>query len=83
MINIKKRFRAPGQATSYLNGYLRMMELRAETELALGTSFDQLAFHDFILSLGLLPPALIREAVQKDFIPACFDPDGGMVSKIQ
>ena len=64
------RFRAPGQATSYLNGYLRMMELRAETELALGTSFDQLAFHDFILSLGLLPPKLIREAVQKDFIPS-------------
>ena len=64
------RFRAPGQATSYLNGYLRMMELRAETELALGTSFDQLAFHDFILSLGLLPPALIKEAVQKDFIPS-------------
>ena len=63
------RFRAPGQATSYLNGYLRMMELRAETELALGTSFNQLAFHDFILSLGLLPPKLIREAVQEEFIP--------------
>jgi hypothetical protein len=64
------RFRAPGQATSYLNGYLRMMELRAETELALGTSFDQLAFHDFVLSLGLLPPKLIREAVQEEFIPS-------------
>jgi len=64
------RFRAPGQATSYLNGYLRMMELRAETELALGTSFNQLAFHDYILSLGLLPPKLIREAVQKEFIPS-------------
>ena len=63
------RFRAPGQATSYLNGYLRMMELRAETELALGKSFNQLAFHDFILSLGLLPPKLIREAVQEEFIP--------------
>ena len=64
------RFRAPGQATSYLNGYLRMMELRAETELALGKSFNQLAFHDFILSLGLLPPKLIREAVQEEFIPS-------------
>lgn len=64
------RFRAPGQATSYLNGYLRMMELRAETELALGTAFNELAFHDFILSLGLLPPTLIREAVQEEFIPS-------------
>lgn len=63
------RFRAPGQATSYLNGYLRMMELRAETELALGTRFNQRAFHDFILALGLLPPELIREAVRVDFIP--------------
>jgi len=64
------RFRAPGQATSYLNGYLRMMELRAETELNLGDDFKQQAFHDFILSLGLLPPELIREAVQNEFIPS-------------
>jgi uncharacterized protein (DUF885 family) len=64
------QFRAPGQATSYLNGYYRMMELRAETELAQGSGFDPLAFHDFILSLGLLPPALIREAVQEVFIPS-------------
>lgn len=64
------RFRAPGQATSYLNGYLRMMELRTETELALGTGFKQIAFHDFVLSLGLLPPRLIREAVQEEFIPS-------------
>jgi hypothetical protein len=64
------RFRGPGQATSYLNGYLRMMELRAETELSLGTSFDPLAFHDYVLSLGLLPPALISEAVREDFIPS-------------
>ena len=62
-------FRLP-EATSYLNGYLRMMELRAETELALGKSFNQLSFHDFILSLGLLPPKLIREAVQEEFIPS-------------
>ena len=64
------QFRGPGQATSYLNGYLRMMELRAETELTLGPNFNQLAFHDFILALGLLPPKLIREAIQEDFIPS-------------
>jgi uncharacterized protein (DUF885 family) len=64
------RFRAPGQATSYLNGYLRMLELRAETELKLGTRFNALEFHDFILALGLLPPSLIHEAVREDFIPS-------------
>ena len=62
-------FWAPGQATSYFCGYLRLLELRAETELALGDSFDRLAFNDFILSQGLLPPTLIRKAVQEDFIP--------------
>ncbi len=64
------RFRAPGQATSYFNGYVRMMELRAETELIMGKNFDQMAFHDFILTQGLLPPALIREAVLREFVPA-------------
>ncbi|WP_297794279.1 DUF885 domain-containing protein [uncultured Eudoraea sp.] len=64
------RFRAPGQATSYFNGYLRLMELRAETELVLGEKFNQLAFHDFVLGQGLLPPRLIKKAVLEKFIPA-------------
>jgi hypothetical protein len=29
-----------------------------------------LRFHDFILSQGILPPALIREAVTSEFLPA-------------
>ncbi|WP_297797976.1 DUF885 domain-containing protein [uncultured Eudoraea sp.] len=64
------QFRAPGQATSYFNGYLRLMELRAETELILGDKFDQLAFHDFVLGQGLLPPRLIKKAVLEEFIPS-------------
>jgi len=62
------QFRAPGQATSYFNGYLRLMELRAETELVLGKKFNQLAFHDFILAQGLLPPKLIKKAINEEFI---------------
>ncbi|HET9209854.1 MAG TPA: DUF885 family protein, partial [Thermoanaerobaculia bacterium] len=62
-------FRGPGQATSYFLGYLRLMELRAETERILGPKFDRLAFHDFILAQGVLPPALLRQAVYEDFIP--------------
>ncbi len=64
------QFRGPGQATSYFNGYLRLMELRAETELILGNKFDQLAFHDFVLGQGLLPPKLIKKAVLEEFIPS-------------
>jgi len=62
-------FRSPGQATSYFCGYLRLMELRAETERILGPKFDRLKYHDFLLAQGLLPPALLRKAVMEDFIP--------------
>jgi uncharacterized protein (DUF885 family) len=60
-------FRAPGQATSYFYGYTKLMELRTDVEKTLGSSFDQLAFHDFILSQGLLPPALMRQTVVERF----------------
>ena len=62
-------FRSPGQATAYFYGYTRVMQLRAETELALGDRFDRLAFHNFILDQGLLPPDLLAKAVREQFIP--------------
>ena len=46
------------------------MQLRAETEIALGKKFDRLAFNNFVIGQGLLPPALLREAVKSEFIPA-------------
>jgi len=61
-------FRAPGQATSYFCGYLRMLELRADIELKLGEKFNQLAFHDFVLAQGLIPPKLLRQVVFDKFI---------------
>jgi uncharacterized protein (DUF885 family) len=60
-------FRMPGQATSYFYGYMELMDLREEVERALGERFDQHRFHDFILSQGLLPPTLMREAVFHEF----------------
>jgi hypothetical protein len=63
-------FRAPGQATSYFYGYLRWMQMKAETEMALGPKFDRERYHDFILAQGLLPPALIGRAVREHFVPA-------------
>ena len=60
--------KAPGQANSYFYGYTKMIALRKDTEKALGDKFNQQRFHDFILSQGILPPALIREAVMNDFI---------------
>jgi uncharacterized protein (DUF885 family) len=63
-------FRAPGQATSYFYGYTKLMELRGDTEIKLGKKFDRQAFNDFVIGQGLLPPALLREAVETEFIPS-------------
>jgi hypothetical protein len=62
-------FRSPGQATAYFCGYTRLMELREETERALGPKFDRKAYHDFLLAQGLLPPALLRKAVFEELVP--------------
>ncbi|MCR8557933.1 DUF885 domain-containing protein [Mucilaginibacter sp. BJC16-A38] len=59
---------APGQANSYFYGFTKMIALRKDTEKALGDKFNQQHFHDFILSQGILPPALIREAVMGEFV---------------
>ncbi|HEY3457698.1 MAG TPA: DUF885 domain-containing protein [Bryobacteraceae bacterium] len=61
-------FRAPGQAVSYFDGYMRLREIRAAAEKALGPKFNVQRFHDFILSQGLLPPDLLRKAVMTDFV---------------
>ncbi|PWK85825.1 DUF885 domain-containing protein [Fulvimonas soli] len=62
-------FDSPGQATAYFYGYMRLQQLRLETELALGPKFDRQAFNDFVIDQGLLPPAQLAEAVRTQFIP--------------
>ena len=61
-------FNSPGQACSYFYGYTLLLQLRKDTEKEMGTRFDQLKFHDFLLAQGLLPPALMREAVFTEYI---------------
>jgi hypothetical protein len=60
---------SPGQATAYFYGYTRILQLRAETQAALGDRFDRKAFNDFLIAQGLLPPDLLAEAVRTRFIP--------------
>ena len=63
-------FLSPGQATAYYYGYLRLMQIRGEAEVQLGSAFDRQKFNDFILSQGLLPPDLMQQAVDEVFIPS-------------
>ena len=63
-------FRLPGQATAYFYGYMRWMEMRAKAEIALGDAFNRRAFHDFVLSQGLLPPDVMEQAVMQTFVPS-------------
>ena len=53
-----------------MSGYSRLLQLRNDVERALGSGFNPLGFHDFVLAQGLLPPQLLRKAVMDDFVPA-------------
>jgi hypothetical protein len=61
-------FDLPGQATAYFYGYSVLEALRARTELAMGDKFDQQKYHDFIIAQGLLPLALLEQAVLTRFV---------------
>ena len=63
-------YRLPGQATSYYYGYVKLRALKMLAETELGERFDLKAFNDFVIAQGILPPALMKQAVLQDFIPA-------------
>lgn len=51
----------PAQALSYKIGEIKIRQLRAQAEQALGKQFDIRAFHDQLLKNGSLPLALLEE----------------------
>ena len=57
----------PGQALSYKLGELKIRELRAKAEKALGPKFDLRAFHDRVLALGSVPLDVLSEEID-DYI---------------
>lgn len=45
----------PGQATAYMIGMLKIMELRSHAQTKLGKNFDYRDFHDVVLANGAVP----------------------------
>ena len=54
----------PGQATAYMVGKLKIMELRAMAREELGEDFDIRGFHDAILVNGPVPLSILEENIK-------------------
>ena len=53
----------PGQACSYKIGMLKILELRASAQKALGQKFSLKEFHNAVLRAGTVPLAVLEEVV--------------------
>lgn len=54
----------PGQATAYMTGMLKILELRQQAQSELGDDYDIREFHETLLGNGSLPMDLLDQAVE-------------------
>ncbi len=59
----------PGQACAYKIGMLKILDLRAKAEKALGGKFSLKEFHNIVLQTGNVPLAVLEQVID-DFIAA-------------
>lgn len=62
----------PGQATAYMVGMIKMLELRELAKTDLGDRFDIREFHDVVLQNGAVPLDVLEQLV-RDYIAAKVD----------
>lgn len=61
---IERYIAMPGQATAYMIGKLKIMELREWAKKELGNKFDIKGFHDEILKDGPVPLNILEEKIE-------------------
>jgi uncharacterized protein (DUF885 family) len=62
---IERYIAMPGQATAYTVGKIKIMELRAKAEAALGDKFTYADFHDQILMYGPVPLNILEQKIDR------------------
>jgi uncharacterized protein (DUF885 family) len=60
---IERYIAMPGQATAYMIGKLKIMELREKAMNELGDDFDWKGFHDEVLKYGPVPLSMLEENI--------------------
>lgn len=66
---VRRYLTLPGQATGYKIGMIKIMDLRAKAENALGARFDIKAFDDLVVGGGSMPLPVLERLVD-DWIAA-------------
>ena len=61
--SLRYSVRSPAQALGYKLGSIKMMELRAKTEKALGGNFDIKRYHNAVLGNGAMPLFLLEKHI--------------------
>ncbi|MBA3576228.1 MAG: DUF885 domain-containing protein [Sphingomonas sp.] len=62
---VERYFNWPGQATSYMIGQLKILELRDKARQALGDRFDIREFHAVVLENGSVPLDVLEQLVDR------------------
>ncbi|MDC8831584.1 DUF885 domain-containing protein [Alteromonas gilva] len=62
---IERYIAMPGQATAYMIGKLKIMELREKAKQALGEKFSYAGFHDEVLKDGPVPLDILEQKIDR------------------